>query len=64
MRRCAPATAAKLSATRSRAASCRGLSEFAPELIVISAGFDAHIRDPLANINLEEAGLRLGDAAS
>ena len=31
------------------------LSEFKPELIVISAGFDAHMRDPLANINLEEA---------
>jgi acetoin utilization deacetylase AcuC-like enzyme len=31
------------------------LAEFAPELIIISAGFDAHYRDPLANINLEEA---------
>jgi acetoin utilization deacetylase AcuC-like enzyme len=31
------------------------LAEFKPELIVISAGFDAHMRDPLANINLEEA---------
>ena len=31
------------------------LAEFAPELIVISAGFDAHYRDPLANINLEDA---------
>ena len=31
------------------------LREFRPDLIVISAGFDAHIRDPLANINLEEA---------
>jgi len=30
------------------------LDEFRPELIVISAGFDAHTRDPLANINLEE----------
>lgn len=29
------------------------LSKFAPELIVISAGFDAHRRDPLANINLD-----------
>jgi acetoin utilization deacetylase AcuC-like enzyme len=27
---------------------------FAPELIVISAGFDAHWRDPLASINLTE----------
>ncbi len=30
------------------------LAEFRPELIIISAGFDAHMRDPLANINLEE----------
>jgi acetoin utilization deacetylase AcuC-like enzyme len=27
----------------------------APELILISAGFDAHSRDPLANLNLTEA---------
>lgn len=31
------------------------LREFRPELIVISAGFDAHQRDPLANLNLLEA---------
>src|SRR5215210_6816347 len=31
------------------------LEEFRPDLIVISAGFDAHMRDPLANINLTEA---------
>jgi acetoin utilization deacetylase AcuC-like enzyme len=31
------------------------LSEFKPELVIISAGFDAHMRDPLANINLAEA---------
>lgn len=31
------------------------LKAFAPELIVISAGFDAHWRDPLANIRLQEA---------
>jgi acetoin utilization deacetylase AcuC-like enzyme len=30
------------------------LADFQPELIVISAGFDAHMRDPLANINLAE----------
>jgi len=28
---------------------------FAPDLILISAGFDAHERDPLANLNLVEA---------
>jgi acetoin utilization deacetylase AcuC-like enzyme len=31
------------------------LKEFKPDLIVISAGFDAHVRDPLANLNLVEA---------
>jgi acetoin utilization deacetylase AcuC-like enzyme len=31
------------------------LAEFKPELLIISAGFDAHMRDPLANINLAEA---------
>jgi acetoin utilization deacetylase AcuC-like enzyme len=29
------------------------LKKFAPELVIISAGFDAHRRDPLANINLD-----------
>jgi len=31
------------------------LRDFRPDLIVISAGFDAHQRDPLANLNLVEA---------
>jgi acetoin utilization deacetylase AcuC-like enzyme len=30
------------------------LDEFMPDLILISAGFDAHHRDPLAEINLDE----------
>jgi acetoin utilization deacetylase AcuC-like enzyme len=30
------------------------LADFRPELLIISAGFDAHMRDPLANINLDE----------
>jgi acetoin utilization deacetylase AcuC-like enzyme len=30
------------------------LKVFAPGLVVISAGFDAHMRDPLANLNLTE----------
>ena len=29
------------------------IDKFKPEVILISAGFDAHRRDPLANINLE-----------
>jgi acetoin utilization deacetylase AcuC-like enzyme len=31
------------------------IGDFAPDLIIISAGFDAHRRDPLGNINLVEA---------
>lgn len=31
------------------------LEEFSPELVLISAGFDAHADDPLANLNLVEA---------
>jgi acetoin utilization deacetylase AcuC-like enzyme len=31
------------------------LDGFKPDLLVISAGFDAHTRDPLANLNLVEA---------
>jgi acetoin utilization deacetylase AcuC-like enzyme len=30
------------------------LRDFRPELVIISAGFDAHMRDPLASINLTE----------
>lgn len=30
------------------------LRQFRPDLLVISAGFDAHMRDPLANLNLTE----------
>ena len=33
------------------------IDKFKPEVILISAGFDAHTRDPLANINLESRGL-------
>jgi acetoin utilization deacetylase AcuC-like enzyme len=31
------------------------VEEFEPDLVMISAGFDAHRRDPLAQLNLEEA---------
>jgi acetoin utilization deacetylase AcuC-like enzyme len=34
------------------------LRGFRPDLIVISAGFDAHQRDPLANLNLLEVDFR------
>ena len=32
------------------------LDEFRPEFLLISAGFDAHVDDPLAHINLSEDG--------
>jgi acetoin utilization deacetylase AcuC-like enzyme len=31
------------------------LRKFKPDILIISAGFDAHTRDPLANLNLVEA---------
>ena len=34
------------------------LTSFAPELVMISAGFDAHFRDPLANLNLRAEDYR------
>ena len=30
------------------------LEAFAPDLVIVSAGFDAHARDPLGNLNLHE----------
>ena len=42
-------------------ASCRRSTDFAPDLIIVSAGFDAHHRDPLAEINLDRGRFRLGD---
>jgi acetoin utilization deacetylase AcuC-like enzyme len=35
------------------------LRAFRPDLVIISAGFDAHQRDPLANLNLLEADFEL-----
>lgn len=32
----------------------KAVTDFEPDLIIISAGFDAHYRDPLAQINLED----------
>ena len=31
------------------------IEEFSPDLVIISAGFDAHRRDPLGNLNFVEA---------
>ena len=40
------------------------LEAFAPDILLISAGFDADHRDPLAQLNWVPDGLRLGHAAS
>jgi len=32
------------------------VDEFAPELVLVSAGFDAHDRDPLAHMRMSAAG--------
>jgi acetoin utilization deacetylase AcuC-like enzyme len=32
--------------------------EYAPEFVLISAGFDAHVRDPLGGMRMTEAGFR------
>ena len=50
----ARATAATRSRKRSNRASCRRLRSFSPDIVLISAGFDAHRDDPLANLQLTE----------
>ena len=40
------------------------LRNFAPDLVLISAGFDAHQNDPLANLRLVEARLLPGPRRS
>ena len=39
------------------------LIEFHPELILLSAGFDAHEADPLASMEVTTAGIRRNGAA-
>ena len=55
MRRCARATAAKAFREAFDIAILPRIEAFRPDLIVISAGFDAHRRDPLGHLNLVEA---------
>ena len=55
-----PATAASRSARPFETVILPRLRDFKPDLLIISAGFDAHTRDPLANLNLVEADYRLG----
>ena len=44
-----------ISARRMDTAILPRIDDFAPDLVIISAGFDAHRRDPLGNLNLVEA---------
>jgi acetoin utilization deacetylase AcuC-like enzyme len=39
------------------------LAEFAADLVIVSAGFDAHVRDPLAQMQVSDAGYRAMMAA-
>ena len=54
MRPCAQAMAASSFARRSNQRILPPCGSFAPDLIVVSAGFDAHRDDPLANLHLVE----------
>jgi hypothetical protein len=53
--RCHRGRMAPPSAPRGRSGCCRRWIAFAPELLVVSAGFDAHARDPLAQLRVREA---------
>ena len=35
------------------------LEEFRPDMLILSAGFDAHLEDPLAQVNVSEEGFEL-----
>ena len=52
-RRCHPAPTAPRSVPPGLARSCRRSITFSPELLIVSAGFDAHKADPLAQLRLE-----------
>jgi acetoin utilization deacetylase AcuC-like enzyme len=34
------------------------VDRFEPDLLIVSAGFDAHVDDPLASMNVTEGGFR------
>lgn len=50
----APATGSDVFREAFRTRVLPAIDAFAPDLVIISAGFDAHHRDPLAEINLTE----------
>ena len=55
MRRCTRATAAPPSGPPWSNIILPALDTFAPGLLIISAGFDGHVADPLAQLRLETA---------
>ncbi len=54
MRRLPPATAGREFRAAFERTILPELDRFKPEFVIVSAGFDAHTRDPLANLNLLE----------
>ena len=52
------------SARRGRTTCCRALDAFRPQLLLVSAGFDAHRRDPLAQLATGSRRLRVDHRAS
>ena len=59
-----PAATAQRCARRTRTSIFPALEAFAPDILLISAGFDADHRDPLAQLNWVPDGFRLGHAAA
>ena len=54
MRRCGPADGGTAFRAAFEQRVIPALDAFAPDLVLISAGFDAHEADPLANLRLTE----------
>ena len=57
MSRCPPGRVTTGTSTRSRQSSARSTA-FEPELVLVSAGFDAHVDDPLAEMRVTADGFR------
>ena len=54
--RCPAARATRTTASCSTICSCPRRARSAPDLVIVSAGFDAHARDPLAGMRVSERG--------
>ena len=58
----APAAATRCTRARSSASSCPSLEAYAPELVLVSAGFDAAARDPAGADGALAGGVRVDGA--